>query len=151
MTTVRRATPADIPAMKQLWAQLQQSQQGFRPFPPSLPPQDLAARELASIEDEYWVAALDGERVVGMAFLHEDRPTRLSDQTALEISRVIVDPSARGAGVGRMLVEEANRIARERGLQFIMIRAFAKNAAGIAFWESLGFEPYVDTRLRRVQ
>ena len=50
-----------------------------------------------------------------------------------------VDESARGAGLGRALVNVAIEHARERGCRRMELDVNEQNTAAIAFYESLGF------------
>jgi GNAT superfamily N-acetyltransferase len=75
------------------------------------------------------VAELGGE-VVGFAVLL--RPA----QGACELDGLFVEPAHMGAGVGRSLVEDALRIARERAATRIEVVA---NPEAVAFYHRLGF------------
>jgi ribosomal protein S18 acetylase RimI-like enzyme len=48
-------------------------------------------------------------------------------------------PKARGIGVGRRLVEETVKLARERGVERVQLDVFATNRRAIRLYESLGF------------
>jgi GNAT superfamily N-acetyltransferase len=75
------------------------------------------------------VAEQDGA-VVGFAVLLE------CDDQACELDGLFVDPERLRCGVGRMLVEDAKRIARERGAVRIDVVA---NPQALAFYEAVGF------------
>jgi N-acetylglutamate synthase-like GNAT family acetyltransferase len=68
--------------------------------------------------------------VVGFAVLRE----RSGD--ACELDGLFVEPDRMRAGVGRRLVEDAKRIARERGARRIDVVA---NPQALAFYEAVGF------------
>ena len=55
------------------------------------------------------------------------------------IVRVAVDPALRKAGVGRALVEQAARRAREEGHTALKLEVRAGNAVACAFYARLGF------------
>jgi GNAT superfamily N-acetyltransferase len=71
-----------------------------------------------------------GADVVGFAVLL--RPTG----GACELDGLFVEPGRMGAGLGRALVEDAMRIARERGATRIEVVA---NPEAVGFYERLGF------------
>ncbi|HEX9695806.1 MAG TPA: GNAT family N-acetyltransferase [Actinomycetota bacterium] len=150
---VRRANSGDLPAVERLWRELQAIQGDFRVLKVT---RDLDAHvrdeflNAAGRADALWLVAEAGGRVVAMAFLHAEKPSRVSDEEVLEMSRVAVDPVWRGRGVGRALVAEAERIARERGARYLAARVFSRNEEAVRFWDAIGFESFVDTRLRPV-
>jgi ribosomal protein S18 acetylase RimI-like enzyme len=81
--------------------------------------------------------AVDGERVVGSYVLRPNQPG-LGGHVAN--AAFMVDPAARGRGIGRLLGEHALARAVElgyRAMQFNLV--VATNLAAIALWESLGF------------
>ena len=91
---------------------------------------DLIELPLDQIEDGLVrVAELDGE-VVGFAVLFR------SVHGACELDGLFVEPGRMGAGVGRELVEDAMRIARERGATRIEVVA---NPEAVKFYERVGF------------
>ena len=75
------------------------------------------------------VAEQDGV-IIGFAVLLE----RAAD--ACELDGLFVEPERMRAGVGRRLVEDAKRIARERGATRIEVVA---NPQAVAFYEAVGF------------
>jgi N-acetylglutamate synthase-like GNAT family acetyltransferase len=75
------------------------------------------------------VAEQDGA-VVGFAVLLE------RSGVACELDGLFVEPDRTRAGVGRRLVEDAKRIARERGATRIDVVA---NPQTIAFYDAVGF------------
>jgi len=77
--------------------------------------------------------------VVGFAVLLE----RSGD--ACELDGLFVEPDRMRAGVGRRLVAEAKRIARERGATRIDVVA---NPQAVAFYEAVGFKPAGEAQTR---
>jgi GNAT superfamily N-acetyltransferase len=71
-----------------------------------------------------------GGRIVGFSVLLE----RAGE--ACELDGLFVDPDLWRGGVGRRLVEDARRIARERGAARIDVIA---NPQSVAFYEAVGF------------
>ncbi|MBN9063547.1 MAG: hypothetical protein BGP06_03390 [Rhizobiales bacterium 65-9] len=58
------------------------------------------------------------------------------------VRELIVDERARGGGVGRMLMEEAEAFARSRRIKRLMLGVLAGNGKGRSFYESFGMEAY---------
>jgi GNAT superfamily N-acetyltransferase len=77
--------------------------------------------------------------IVGFAVLFE----RSGD--ACELDGLFVEPDRMRAGIGRQLVEDATRIARERGATRIDVVA---NPQAVAFYEAVGFKPAGEAQTR---
>lgn len=58
------------------------------------------------------------------------------------IRELIVDEKMRGAGVGRLLMAEAESFARSRHLKRLMLGVLAGNAKSKRFYEAFGMAPY---------
>ena len=57
------------------------------------------------------------------------------------IEDVVVDEAYRGKALGRKLVDYAIGLARERGIQVLMLTSKPKRVAANALYRSVGFEP----------
>jgi GNAT superfamily N-acetyltransferase len=71
-------------------------------------------KEFDAKKERAWIAEKDGENV-GCVFL-----VRQSDEVA-KLRMLLVDPKARGLGIGKRLVEECIRFARNRGYRKITL------------------------------
>jgi len=84
------------------------------------------------------VATLD-KRVVGMIGLHRmvtvHRPAPVG-----RLSVLVVDQDTQGEGIGRMLVEEAERLLKKAGCQLIEVTSNDRRTAAHAFYRHLGYE-----------
>lgn len=63
------------------------------------------------------------------------------DQNAVELVYVGVTPEARGAGLGRRLVEEGLRLGRERERAALFLAVDERNSYAVSVYEDLGFVP----------
>jgi ribosomal protein S18 acetylase RimI-like enzyme len=97
------------------------------------------ATRLLSDERTFYVAALDGERPIGLAFAHE-LLRRHGDPTMLFVYDIGVDEAYRRRGVATRLVRELEAIARERGIRTGFVLTNASNDAAMALYRSLGGE-----------
>ena len=143
---VRQASPEDLPDLIGLFEELERMQRDWRVFTPRPGFYDEVAkrfREAMMAEDRVVLVAEDDTEAVGMAYAEIRVPSRFSDERALEISGVVVRSGHRGQGVGRELVAEAARFAKEKGAAFIEVKSFWPNKASMAFWSALGFNPRV--------
>jgi ribosomal protein S18 acetylase RimI-like enzyme len=136
-----------------MWHELERTQHAFRTFPVA---DDADDRFLASFDEavssaaQCFLVAVDGADVVGMAHCREDRPSKMSDERAVEIGRVVVVGARRGSGVGRALFEAAADFARERGAGVVTARIFSANNEALGFWRAIGFKPSVEILARPV-
>jgi GNAT superfamily N-acetyltransferase len=139
---VRRARREDLPSVLSLFDELDGLQRDWRLFTPRPGVADDVRRKYAGAmtrSDVMVAVAEDGAEVVGMAFAEARTPSRFSDERSVEISGVIVRAERRREGIGRLLVQEAVRFARELGLPWASLRTYGPNAEAMEFWESLGF------------
>jgi ribosomal protein S18 acetylase RimI-like enzyme len=81
--------------------------------------------------------AIDDERVLGYVAVV---PLQGWSSHVGEV-RVIVDPDARGRGIGRALARHAVLEALELGLTKMVVEVVADQEATIAMFRSLGFDP----------
>lgn len=93
------------------------------------------------------VAEQDGN-VVGFATIFTAVPQAGEfdevDFTYGLISHISVIPQARGAGAGKLLIQECEHRARDTGCKWLRIPALGKNRQARAIYEHLGFsEQYV--------
>ena len=80
-----------------------------------------------------WIAELDGE-VVGSVFV-----VRQSKTTA-KLRLLIIDPKARGQGLGRRLTRACIRFARKAGYKKMVLWTQSHLAAARALYQAEGFE-----------
>jgi GNAT superfamily N-acetyltransferase len=80
-----------------------------------------------------WIAERHGERV-GSVFLVKDEK---NGQARLRL--LLVEPTARGSGLGRRLVEECIAFAREKGYRKLVLWTHANLDAARAIYRSTGF------------
>jgi DNA-binding MarR family transcriptional regulator/GNAT superfamily N-acetyltransferase len=82
--------------------------------------------------DAAWVAELDGERAGCVLCVHD------TDQTA-KLRTLLVEPHARGAGLGTKLVDEVIRHARSRGYRTLTLWTNDVLTAARRVYERAGF------------
>ncbi|SEG84582.1 DNA-binding transcriptional regulator, MarR family [Nonomuraea solani] len=83
--------------------------------------------------DAGWIAEVDGERAGCVFFVRQD-------ETTAKLRMLLVEPSARGLGLGRRLVEECLRHARAEGCKRIVLWTRDCLASARRIYEAAGFE-----------
>jgi len=104
-------------------------------------PEDLTAESARSLWMEQppgrTVVAVDGGRVLGSAKMGPNRPGRGSH---VATASFMVDPDARGRGVGRALGVHALEWAIATGFAGMQFNAVVQTNPAVALWRSLGFQ-----------
>jgi ribosomal protein S18 acetylase RimI-like enzyme len=105
-----------------------------------IPLADAVAR-LPPTRDRAVFGAFDGERLMGNTGLQRERPRKLAHKAL--IWGVYVAPAFRQRGIGRMLLQHAlAHAAAMPGLLRVTLGVNTANAAAIALYRSVGFEPF---------
>ena len=86
--------------------------------------------------EAFWIAEASGRRVGCVACVR--RPTDDGVETA-QLRILLVDPSARGLGVGRRLVEECVEFARKAGYRRMVLYTVDGLTAAHRIYQELGF------------
>jgi GNAT superfamily N-acetyltransferase len=94
-----------------------------------------------------WVAELDGG-VVGLATAHVIRSLHKSEVVAM-LTVLVVDERARGKGIGRVMVQEAEEWAVRCGASAISLTSALRRTEAHDFYRRLGYE-HTGVRLAKV-
>lgn len=125
---------------------------GVLAFARALPPHDLLfLRQDITQPDqvEYWVRRLESGRKRTLLLVEEDgihgygSVDRFDHTWARHVAelRVLVAADIRGLGIGRLLTEEALRIALEMGMEKLVAQMTVDQPEAIGVFRSLGFRP----------
>lgn len=87
--------------------------------------------------EKCWIAVMDGERV-GCVMLLKDDPSTKKAEVA-RIRMLLLDPKARGTGLGQRLVEECVAFARAKGYRRVTLWTRSELTAARAIYAKLGF------------
>ena len=97
---------------------------------------DIAAKFIRDFEpkrERCWIAELDGAPV-GSVFVVKESPS------VAKLRLLIVEPQARGQGLGKRLVEECIAFSRRAGYKKLVLWTQSNLAAARAIYASLGFK-----------
>jgi L-amino acid N-acyltransferase YncA len=133
---IREATPEDWPAIHPFFAEIVAAGETYA-YPEDLSPDAARALWMPGPPGRTVVAVEDGGAVIGSATMGPNRPGRGSH---VATASFMVDPQARGAGVGRALGEHVVAWARGAGYHGIQFNAVVEtNDAAVRLWQALGF------------
>lgn len=97
--------------------------------------------EVAYKERKVYVA-LDNEELVGYATIYIERfamPLYNSDPLCV-IGDMMIEEQYRNQGIGELFIEEAKKLAKEIGVNKLMLNVFAKNLIAYKYFKQQGFE-----------
>jgi GNAT superfamily N-acetyltransferase len=151
MVEIREADPSRVDDVERLWLEYLtwgndglESRYGFR-----LPVQQAVVHDLATVAkfeppDGRLLLAFDGNMAVGIGCMR-----RIGPDTA-EIKRMYVEPSHRGAGVGRAMLDQLMAAARTAGYQRVRLDSPDFMTAAHGLYRSSGFVeigPYSESEI----
>ena len=137
--TIRPATPDDAERIAGLF-----TDEGY----PAGPSDIIERLERFASEHSRVVVADNGGEVLGFVAVHALPRFEHSDRI-LRIMALVVDAGVRERGVGRMLMEEAERLGREVGAAFAEVTAGHHRPDARRFYEDLGYDGSVAAYLRK--
>jgi GNAT superfamily N-acetyltransferase len=110
---------------------------------------DLASRiERFTNEDSFVLAAEASGEVIGFIAVHV-LPRFEVDERFARIVALVVDPGVRSRGIGRQLMTEAERVARDRGAAFLEVTSGHHRPEARRLFESLGYDAGLAAYLRK--
>jgi len=145
-TYVRRAERSDIPQILPLLdlldaIHLEMYPERFRaPLGGGRSSSELV-RALVDASQEYWVAVQEG-RVLGVAlYQHRKQEAHpvMKAESFLMVDMLVVDPAHRGKGIGRLLMDQASKRAREEKYNRLEVKVYEKNQQALKLYESMGY------------
>ncbi|HEX7187369.1 MAG TPA: N-acetyltransferase [Actinomycetes bacterium] len=107
---------------------------------------DALATQLSDSRSEFHWVLQDGGPVAYLRVNTAGAQTEPGYEDGLEIQQVYVLAAHQGAGLGRVLLDLAGSVARERGLAYVWLGVWEDNPKAIAFYEHAGFEAFGEHR-----
>lgn len=98
-------------------------------------------------EETYFIE--EDDRAVGILTIGASRDEDLDPSTCGEIWGIYISPDYWRCGIGRRLVQEAERILQSRGFQKIVLWVLEGNTAARSFYEVVGYD--LDGATREVE
>jgi GNAT superfamily N-acetyltransferase len=113
---------------------------------------DELLQRLAKRQGRIVLAEAGGLVVAAMGFSIDEDAAYVTDDVRRHgtVTDLVVHEDWRRLGVGRALLEEAERLTREAGCQRLAIGVLAGNAAAEQAYSTFGFRPYVSILVKPV-
>ncbi len=89
--------------------------------------------------DPIFPAVADGQ-VLGLLALHLCRMLQYASPI-VRVTALVVDAQARRRGMGKLLMEHAERMGSAAGCEFVELTSAMDRAEAHAFYRSIGYEP----------
>jgi ribosomal protein S18 acetylase RimI-like enzyme len=130
MTLLRRVVPLMIASGNLQWDE-------------DYPNEEVLGRDIHL--GQLWVAEID-EAIAGVAAITMDQEPDYTQvgwdiqEPAIVVHRLAVDPAFRGAGVARALMQKAEEVAVERGLEALRVDTNTRNQATQKLFPQLGYQ-----------
>jgi N-acetylglutamate synthase-like GNAT family acetyltransferase len=88
-------------------------------------------------------------KVVGTVLLHLCPDVMFEERPYALLENLVVDPEVRGGGVGRALLEHAERVCREHHCTKIMLLSGVQRTEAHGFFERLGYDGSVSRAFKK--
>jgi GNAT superfamily N-acetyltransferase len=137
--TLRAAQPGDADRIASLF-----TDEGY----PSGPSDIVERLERFRSKESQVIVADHGGEVLGFIALHAVPRFEHSDRI-LRVMALVVDPGVRERGIGRLLMEEAERVGRELGAAWSEVTAGHHRPEARRLYEELGYDGSVAAYLRK--
>lgn len=141
--SIRDAVPGDAEAIRALMPRLAAFDIPSRRDPEELwrgDEQILDGWRAGSEPDCRICVAVDEEDTVVGAVMLRLRPELLSSRPSAHLEVLVLAEQAEGYGIGKALMREAERVARDRGALTLTLTAFAANTRARGLYESMGYD-----------
>ncbi len=151
--TTRQATPEDVPALVDLWAELLRAGAGSATvLRPGQPAGDVgvALVEAMGRPDVRVLVATVGDEPVGMAVLTVGPLGPLTPQRAVQLHHVVVRDGFRRRGAGHALLAAAATYAEQVGVDHVLVGVYPAMREASRFYARMGFAPLAVRRVATV-
>ncbi len=152
---IRQATLDDIPEITGLWKGFMDFHQSMNTFFTRRPDGDVNFRDhvVDNLSNpDFCIVVIDlNDTLIGYAIAYlQEYPPVFVDEKCVYISDIVVDKSCRGKGLGKQLIDYLCDWARSKGIQRMELEVLHTNHNAIAFYDHLGFEPFMHKLVRSI-
>lgn len=89
------------------------------------------------LTDGIYIGMFEGDTLIGSVSLHVEKHQKLRHKG--HVCEMFVDERKRSRGIGRNLLTELIRVAKQQGLTTLMLAVWQQNEPAIRLYTSLGF------------
>ncbi len=100
---------------------------------------DLLMAEVGAAGNIFLIAENDGEPAGYVRLRMNNTPPTLEDKNSIELARIYVTREMIGSGMGKRLMDECFRLAREGNYNLIWLGVWEKNERALRFYKRYGF------------
>lgn len=154
-TSIREATPADIPHILVIWLEFMHFHANVNPtFTPTDDGQEKFAKhikECIESDTSLLIVAELSDTVVGYCLASTaERPPVLVDRKYGMIDDLAVVGTRRRQGIGEALLKRAEAWFRTVGIRRVELQVVTANEVASRFWTKVGYVTYMERRYREV-
>lgn len=132
---IRRLTGEDVPSLMKLYRQLSPEDE----FPSADAAQEIW-RRIEAQENIIYLGAVEAGEVLSTCFLVIIPNLTRGGRPIGFVENVVTDENYRRMGLGRKVIAEAVRIARENGCYKVMLQSGCQRTGAHRFYEEIGFD-----------
>ena len=93
--------------------------------------------------DNIFITALKNDVIIGYVKLSKsEKPVELANEKAIEISRIYINKTMTGQGIGNMLMKYGLDLIKDLKANIAWLGVWENNKNAIAFYEKWGFERF---------
>ena len=86
-----------------------------------------------------------------LGFIHvKEHNDEISNEACAMVTLLAVSPVAQGRGVGKLLMQAAERWTKQQGYRLLHLEVFANNDNGQGFYRNLGFQSEMLTMVKQL-
>jgi GNAT superfamily N-acetyltransferase len=142
---VRPARPSDLPTLMALVRRVVplMRAEGNLQWDDEYPNEQVFSADIDA--NQLWIAEPHEGALAGVAAITTDQSPEYADvgwdihEAAIVVHRLAVDPAFRGAGIAAALMQQAETVARDRGITILRIDTGMQNAATQRLFQKLGY------------
>ncbi|KAK2960804.1 putative polyamine N-acetyltransferase [Blattamonas nauphoetae] len=96
-------------------------------------------KELKNPDSEFYFADFEGKLAGYLKVNKKEAQTETHDPNGLEIHRIYILPEFKRRGIGKFLINHAEKIAREAGCGSMWLGVWERNFGALEFYKNMGF------------
>lgn len=132
---IRRLTKEDLPALLRLYRQLDASDAAL-----SREAAEAVWAQIGAQDNIVYIGAVEAGEVVSTCYIAIIPNLTRGGRSIGFVENVVTDAAYRRRGLARQVLQEAIRIAREKGCYKVMLQSGAGRTQAHSLYESLGFD-----------